>query len=219
MANYKWLTVCVSAGIVLFFAGRWSRDGLGCGRQISTRIDTLVVRDTLRDTVFVPMARYLARVDTVWLRPANERAAGEMTASEWPTCEMTASEWPACERATDEAAADKTVAGERITDEWPTGGTATGDSLRVTIPIERKVYLTDHYRAVVEGFRPVLVEMELYRSAMFVSSHTTLSAPPSRSGRDKRGRWGAGIGAGYGISPGGPVPYIGIGVQYNLITW
>ncbi len=141
-------------GTGTFFAGR------GCDEKVrtETRIDTLIVRDTLRDTVLVPVARYIARADTVWMR-------------------------------------------------------AAGDTVRVEVevPVERKVYATEDYRAVVEGFRPALVEMELYHKTTIVTKESTLRSPPSR--------WGIGIQAGVGFTPKGAMPYIGIGIQYRVASW
>lgn len=39
-----------------------------------------------------------------------------------------------------------------------------GDS--IVIPIERRIYKTDNYRAVVEGWRPELVDMEVYETVI-----------------------------------------------------
>ncbi len=140
----------------MFFAGR------GCGDRATThtttRIDTVFVRDTLRDTVLVPKIRLSVRTDTVFLN-------------------------------------------------------APGDTVQigVEVPVERKVYQTADYRAVVEGFRPALVGMELYRNTAIITKET-IRAPP-------RTRWGIGVQAGYGITPKGTLPYLGIGIQYNLVMW
>lgn len=87
------------------------------------------------------------------------------------------------------------------------------DTVRVpvAVPIERRVYATSDYRAVVEGYRPSLVSMELYRQTQVV---TTTASPRPR-------RWGIGIQAGYGLAPrtGRFEPYIGIGVQYDIISF
>ena len=153
----------------MFFAGR------RCGRRADgggnahggsgyteTRVDTLVLHDTLRytlrDTVLVPIERYITRVDTVWLQTARDTIPVE-----------------------------------------------------TTVPIERKTYVTDDYRAVVEGFRPTLVEMELYRKTALVTREITRTLPSRK--------WGVGIQAGYGLGPKGAGPYIGIGVQYRLADW
>lgn len=79
------------------------------------------------------------------------------------------------------------------------------DTVRVALPIERKIYLTGDYRAVVEGFRPALTGLDIYRSTPVVT------ASPRGS------RWSVGLQAGYGFSRGGPSPYIGAGVQYRLL--
>ena len=148
----------------MFFAGRGCRDGGGHdeGCYTETRMDTLVVRDTLRytlrDTVLVPVERYITRVDTVWLPAVRDTITVE-----------------------------------------------------AAVPIERKTYVTDDYRAVVEGFRPALVEMELYRKTALVTREITRTLPPRK--------WGIGIQTGYGFGPKGAGPYIGIGVQYRLAEW
>lgn len=89
----------------------------------------------------------------------------------------------------------------------------TADTLRVpvVVPIERKVYATADYRAVVEGYRPQLVSMELYRQTQVVTN--TVTTKPKR--------WGVGIQAGYGFMPitGKFEPYIGVGIQYSIWQW
>lgn len=88
------------------------------------------------------------------------------------------------------------------------------DTVRVpvAVPIERKEYRTPEYRAVVEGYRPELVEMEVYRRTNTITVAPTLAKP---------NRWGVGIQVGYGLAPktGRLEPYIGIGVQYNLFLF
>lgn len=66
------------------------------------------------------------------------------------------------------------------------------DSIRVALPIERRVYATDDYSAVIDGYRPVLVSMDIYRQTHVVAAV-------------KQHRWGIGLQAGYGISPPGRV--------------
>ncbi|MDE6499836.1 MAG: porin family protein [Rikenella sp.] len=127
------------------------------------RADTVVVRDTIREPIPVPVVREIVRHDTI-----------------------------------------------RV----PVGDTLPGDSVAVSLPIERKTYRTDDYRAVVEGYRPSLVEMEIYRQS------TTIATTTDRVITDKK-RWGIGIQAGYGYNLGTnkPGPYIGLGLQYSLWRW
>lgn len=89
---------------------------------------------------------------------------------------------------------------------------AAGDTtlVEVEVPVERRTYETKDYRAVVEGFNPRLAEMEVYRNTVYVNkTETVLPRRPSR--------WGIGIQAGYGYTLSGPTPYIGVGIQYNII--
>ena len=89
----------------------------------------------------------------------------------------------------------------------------TADTLRVpvVVPIERRVYVTADYRAEVEGYRPRLVSMELYRQTQVVTE--TPAAGPRR--------WSIGIQAGYGLAPRTRrfEPYIGLGIQYGIWQW
>jgi hypothetical protein len=156
------ILICSAVGAVMFFAGR------GCGRSsgggeggnvlAETRVDTLWVRDTVSDTVRVPVERLIVRVDTVFVPSARDTTHVE-----------------------------------------------------VALPIERQVFATSDYRAVVEGFRPSLVELEFYRRSALVTRQTTIIPPPRR--------WSAGVQAGWGITPRGFAPYLGVGIQYRLAEW
>lgn len=78
----------------------------------------------------------------------------------------------------------------------------------IELPIEEKVYQTDDYRATVRGFRPELTEMEIYRRTNYVTN--TVKKNP---------RWSITAGAGFGYSPAGFQPYIGISVGFVLWSW
>jgi hypothetical protein len=84
------------------------------------------------------------------------------------------------------------------------------------IPIERKVYQTTDYRAEIEGFRPELLSMEIYRRTQYITTAETVRVSDNR-------RWGLGLQAGYGFSArDGRVvmsPYIGLGVSYDIFRW
>lgn len=91
----------------------------------------------------------------------------------------------------------------------------TVDTIRipVAIPIERKTYTTPDYRAVVEGYRPSLVEMQVYQKQQTITQTLPVSS--------KSKRWGIGIQAGYGYIPtvNKTALYIGVGVQYDLMSF
>ena len=78
------------------------------------------------------------------------------------------------------------------------------DSIPFVIPIEKKEYRADHYRAIVSGYKPSLDLLEIY------SKTQTITVTP------KKKRWGLGLQAGYGY-PGGW--YVGAGISYNIINW
>lgn len=126
------------------------------------RTDTVVVRDTVRETVLVPKIRYLTRVDTVLLP----------------------------------------VPGDTV-------------EVPVLVPISRNVYEGEDYRAVVSGFRASLDTLDIFRKTQTVTN--TVVQRVEVPGKPKR--WGIGVSAGYALTRQGMKPYIGLGVQYDLISW
>lgn len=84
------------------------------------------------------------------------------------------------------------------------------DSKLVVLPIEKKEYKTDEYRAVISGFRPNLDFIETY-----TKSQTVTVIPIDR----RRKRFGLGVQAGYGFSGNKVSPYVGVGVSCNLWEW
>lgn len=126
------------------------------------RKDTVVVRDTVRETVLVPKVRYLTRVDTVLLP----------------------------------------VRGDTV-------------EVPVLVPISRKVYEGEDYRAVVSGFRASLDTLDIFRKTQTVTN--TVVQRVEVPGKPKR--WGIGVSAGYALTPQGVKPYIGAGISYSFITF
>lgn len=86
------------------------------------------------------------------------------------------------------------------------------DTAYVNLPREEVEYRDTSYRAVVSGFLPRLEEIEIYRQDRVVTIETTRTIK-------ERSHWGLGVLAGAGISTQGLVPYVGIGVSYNILTW
>lgn len=124
--------------------------------------DTVVVRDTVRETVLVPKVRYLTRVDTVLLL----------------------------------------VPGDTV-------------KVPVLVPISRKVYEGEDYRAVVSGFRASLDTLDIFRKTQTVTNTVVQRVEvPS-----KPKRWGIGVSAGYALTPQGVKPCIGAGISYSFITF
>ena len=88
------------------------------------------------------------------------------------------------------------------------------DTAFVTLPREEVEYRDSSYRAVVSGFRPRLEELDIYQKEKIVTIQTekVVTVPEPR-------RWGVGVQAGYGLTPAGFQPYLGVGVSYNLLSW
>lgn len=92
-----------------------------------------------------------------------------------------------------------------------------GDAVKVPVlvPISRKVYEGEDYRAVVSGFRASLDTLDIFRKTQTVTN--TVVQRVEVPGKPKR--WGIGVSAGYALTPQGVKPYIGAGVQYNFLSW
>lgn len=148
------LVVAVIAGCFL-----WSRRPDSPIESEPVRTDTVIVRDTIRESIPVPVVRTVVRYDTV-------RVA------------------------------------------LPAGDSLPGDSTAVVLPIERKTYETEDYRAVVEGYKPSLVEMEVYRQSAVVTNTVV---------QTKRPRWALTVGPGVGYGPRGIQPYIG--ASFGFVLW
>lgn len=90
------------------------------------------------------------------------------------------------------------------------------DTVYMQLPFEALEYRDSTYRAIVSGYRPRLDEIEIYPRERTVTVTQRVEVPV-------RQRWGLGLTAGYGATAvGGSVqlaPYIGIGVQYSIISW
>ena len=73
-------------------------------------------------------------------------------------------------------------------------------------------YKDSTYMAVVGGIEPYLKSIEIYPKTIYVNNNTTTTIKV-------RSRFGLGVQAGYGYGRNGLQPYVGVGVQYNLIQW
>lgn len=94
---------------------------------------------------------------------------------------------------------------------WVRDSVLVRDTVYVHIPIERKEYKTDNYFAIVEGYKPRLHYIETYEKTVYETKIERYKTKP---------RWGLGVQVGYGYNLNDKVhPYIGLGLQYNLLTW
>lgn len=81
-----------------------------------------------------------------------------------------------------------------------------------TLIRQEVTYKDSTYTAVVGGIEPYLKSIEIYPKTIYVNNNTTTTIKV-------RSRFGLGVQAGYGYGRNGLQPYIGVGVQYNLIQW
>lgn len=82
----------------------------------------------------------------------------------------------------------------------------------IELPREYLVYKDSTYRAVVSGVQPRLDSIEVYRKN--ITETVTKYVEVKR-----KTKWGLGVQAGYGYNGKNLRPYIGAGVQYNIISW
>lgn len=82
----------------------------------------------------------------------------------------------------------------------------------VFLPREYMVYKDTSYRAVVSGVQPRLDSIEIYQHNTVQTITKTVKVP------DKK-RWGLGVNVGAGWDGKEIKPFVGIGVQYNIIRW
>jgi hypothetical protein len=82
------------------------------------------------------------------------------------------------------------------------------DTVWAALPWEEKEYRDTTYRAVVEGFRPGLKEIEVYQRTKTVTVTERVKVEPSR--------WSWGVQAGVGTNGTQVTPYLGVGIQYRI---
>ena len=81
----------------------------------------------------------------------------------------------------------------------------THDTVPVVVPITQRTYSDDStYTAWVSGYHASLDSIAVYRQMELVTV------------RQKPRRWTVGLSAGYGLTPKGLQPYVGLGVSYRL---
>lgn len=81
------------------------------------------------------------------------------------------------------------------------------DSARVIIPITQTTYADSTYTAYVSGYRARLDSIFVYPRHEIVA----IKKPPNR--------WSIGIQAGYGYTPKGFQPYIGVGISWRILEF
>jgi hypothetical protein len=79
------------------------------------------------------------------------------------------------------------------------------DSASVVIPISQSVYSDSTYTAWISGYHASLDSIYVYSKREVVTV------------KERRKRWHIGVSAGYGLTPKGLQPYVGLGLTYSII--
>ena len=86
----------------------------------------------------------------------------------------------------------------------------------VDIPMERVTYEDSLYKAILSGYKPRIESMEIY------APHTTIETNTEQiitKYRNDYSRWSLGVSGGYAIINNGLSPYIGVGINYDVLRW
>lgn len=86
------------------------------------------------------------------------------------------------------------------------------DSAEVEVPVEQRIYEQPGFRAYVSGHRARLDS--IFMAATTREVRVEVAAP-----RRKAPRFSVGIQAGYGLTPQGLQPFIGVGVSVNIASF
>lgn len=91
----------------------------------------------------------------------------------------------------------------------------SNDSVDVVIPITKKVYKDSLYTAYVSGYNPKL-------DSLILHSQREILTIRNRHPASGQKRWSVGVQVGYGMALKGTpqfIPYIGVGISYNLFNF
>lgn len=91
------------------------------------------------------------------------------------------------------------------------------DTLYVELPREQRAYRDTSFEAWVSGVQPALDSIRVFAPVRCV---TVTERIPVK----ERARWGLGVTAGYGAAMAADKtvvlsPFIGLGIQYNFLSW
>ena len=85
------------------------------------------------------------------------------------------------------------------------------DSIKVYVPINKYLFEEPNkYRIEASGYEVSLDKVELFPKTVYKTETKVVKKKP---------RFGIGVQVGYGICGDRVSPYVGIGIQYNLITF
>lgn len=88
----------------------------------------------------------------------------------------------------------------------------SGDSLQLVLLRVQRHYSDSTFDAWVSGVDPRLDSIKTYQKNMVVTKEIRVI-------QVKKTRWGLGVQAGATAGKDGVIPYVGVGVSYNILTW
>lgn len=88
------------------------------------------------------------------------------------------------------------------------------DSVDVVLPITQQIYKDSAYQAWISGYHTQLDSIHIYSKNTTITKTQTITTT-----KYKAKRWGVGIQVGGGYNFNQISPYIGFGIQYNILNW
>ena len=84
------------------------------------------------------------------------------------------------------------------------------DTIYAVLEREQVMWEDSLARIYASGINPQVDSVMHYRTEKVINHIIPVKANP---------RWGIGVQGGVGVGKGGLTPYVGVGVQYNILTW
>ena len=172
------LTTFIIWSVIVFFGG-FAVSTVVFSPAPETQVDTLVVHDTIKLTGVTQVDTIIVKLPIAKKDNKNESNANIFA---------------------DYADSLRNNTSDTVFVEVP-----IRDSVAVEIPIEQRTYEGDYYTAVVQGFRPELVSIDI-------------KVPDVTAPAVKRKWWSVSIGpqVGFGFTPAGWQPYAGVGISVGI---
>ena len=111
-------------------------------------------------------------------------------------------------RITEPAATSEKVV--RVDTAWFERADTIRDTVYVKVPITQRIYEDKRYRAVVQGYQPRLVSLDIYNDKTYVYSHKTIVKPAKMA---------VSVGVYGGLGPRGLDYGVGVMVGFPVYSW
>ena len=171
---------------------------LGFGIAVAILLGFLVGQRCPRESQGEPIT---LRVDTLFIRDTNRVTEPKRD----PSPDVLVKEIPVPVYVADSSAIDSLLNEcarlERV-----------GDSLRLVLLRVQRHYCDSTFDAWVSGVDPSLDSIKTYQTTRIITREIPVI-------RVKKTRWGIGIQGGVTADKDGVIPYVGVGVSYNILSW